>query len=396
MMKTFMRGATSVLLVAAMLLGMTACGAGDPGSASNAASSSQSEPEPIRQAFLTGLEQGANYPEGKRFVAVMVNNIGTARPQRGISEAEILIEIKVEGGITRLCALFPDYAEIPTVGPIRSARDQFFQLFMPFWPFFIHDGASVVQQQYVSDWDYQEFDLDTGLYADLSYRNTERLNSAGQYVDWEHTEYTDGDMIANVISENNLDDARSYGSPIFSFVPYNEPKRELDGGEALSVPVIHSQSYRTLLQYDAASGRYAMSMYNPNVGVVETTIDENNGQQLSFDNALILFTDIHTYYGHEEKNLQEVMYGDGGVGYYFCNGRYEKIRWQKGGPQDPLRLVSFDGTETTVSLNPGNTYIAVVDNDNLEGFHDSIELNNGAEQVASGSSIESQIEIGED
>ena len=35
---------------------------------------------------------------GQRITAVMVNNIVAARPQRGLSKADILFEIKVEGG----------------------------------------------------------------------------------------------------------------------------------------------------------------------------------------------------------------------------------------------------------------------------------------------------------
>src|SRR5699024_11788210 len=60
-------------------------------------------------------------------LAVMVNNIVRARPQRGLSAAQMLFEIKVEGGITRFMALFNDYNDIQEIGPVRSGRDQFFQ-----------------------------------------------------------------------------------------------------------------------------------------------------------------------------------------------------------------------------------------------------------------------------
>lgn len=73
--------------------------------------------------ILTGAERSTN----SRPVAVMVNNIANsqrqnARPQRGIGSADLLIEAKVEGGITRLCAVFSDADSIPEVGPIRSGR----------------------------------------------------------------------------------------------------------------------------------------------------------------------------------------------------------------------------------------------------------------------------------
>ena len=53
---------------------------------------------------LTGEAKRSN----GRIVGVMVNNISNttrqnARPQRGLSSADLLIECKVEGGITRFC-----------------------------------------------------------------------------------------------------------------------------------------------------------------------------------------------------------------------------------------------------------------------------------------------------
>ena len=83
-----------------------------------------------------------------RMVGVMINNIANsekqnARPQRGIGSADLLIESKVEGGITRLCAVFRDADTIPEVGPLRSGRDQFLQLLMPHQALYYHDGESI-------------------------------------------------------------------------------------------------------------------------------------------------------------------------------------------------------------------------------------------------------------
>lgn len=64
---------------------------------------------PYEANVLTGEPKGADYPEGQRITAVMVNNIVAARPQRGLSKADILFEIKVEGGITRFMPVFTDY-----------------------------------------------------------------------------------------------------------------------------------------------------------------------------------------------------------------------------------------------------------------------------------------------
>ena len=87
-----------------------------------------------------------------RIVGVMVNNIcnsarQNARPQRGLSAAPVLIESKVEGNISRLCALYSSAEGIPEVGPLQSGRDQFLQLVMAWQALYYHDGESVFYPQ---------------------------------------------------------------------------------------------------------------------------------------------------------------------------------------------------------------------------------------------------------
>lgn len=79
-------------------------------SVSEMESSSQSDKNPNilsdEKNPLTG-EYGFNENAvGKRPVAVMVSNIKAALPQYGIDEADIVYELPVEGGITRLMAIY--------------------------------------------------------------------------------------------------------------------------------------------------------------------------------------------------------------------------------------------------------------------------------------------------
>ena len=59
-----------------------------------------------------------------RPIAVMIDNVGVARPQAGLNDAYIVYEIIVEGNQTRLMALFKD-KDISKIGPIRSSRHYF-------------------------------------------------------------------------------------------------------------------------------------------------------------------------------------------------------------------------------------------------------------------------------
>ena len=132
------------LLALTMSVGLFAgCGSGDttsggsPAVQPTAAPTPEPTPLPYEANVLTGYEKDADYAEGQRITAVMVNNIQTCRPQKGLSAADMLFEIKVEGGITRFMALFTDYNDIPDIGPVRSARDQFFRLVLPWQPLYV-------------------------------------------------------------------------------------------------------------------------------------------------------------------------------------------------------------------------------------------------------------------
>lgn len=154
---------------------------------------------PYEANVLTGEPKGADYPEGQRITAVMVNNIVAARPQRGLSKADILFEIKVEGGITRFMPVFTDYKTVGEVGPVRSGRDQFFRLILPWQALYIHEGQSVVMQQYAIDYDYGKLNNNDGANG---YRDYGRVNWAGKSYNagslaLEHTMYTNSDNIAN-------------------------------------------------------------------------------------------------------------------------------------------------------------------------------------------------------
>jgi hypothetical protein len=70
---------------------------------------------------LTGAAVKPGQEISRAPLAVKIDNIDVARPQAGIDKADVVIEELVEGGLTRLMAIFQcDGAS--NLGPIRSAR----------------------------------------------------------------------------------------------------------------------------------------------------------------------------------------------------------------------------------------------------------------------------------
>ena len=77
----------------------------------------------------------------QRPYAVMIDNVKDARPQYGISKAYMLYEIIVEGGLTRMMALFKD-VEVDQIGPVRSSRHYFLDYAMENDAIYTHFGWS--------------------------------------------------------------------------------------------------------------------------------------------------------------------------------------------------------------------------------------------------------------
>ena len=201
-----------VMAILSLCVVLAACKkkGGDTMSSSSAAPEVTATPEPSQEPYLanvlTGEPQGDDY-KNQRITAVMVNNIVAARPQRGLSKADILFEIKVEGGITRFMPVFTDYQDIGEVGPVRSGRDQFFRLILPWQALYIHEGQSVVMQQYAIDYSYGNLNNNDGANG---YRDYNRVNWAGASYNngnlaLEHTMYTNSENIQKYIDDNSVD-----------------------------------------------------------------------------------------------------------------------------------------------------------------------------------------------
>ena len=105
-----------MVLVGLVLLPV-GCGAGQvPVPQAPPSAVSTAPPPPLSP--LTGLASGATAP----VFAVKIDNTAKARPWDGVESADIVYVEPVEGGLTRLLAVFASVVP-PSVGPVRSARD---------------------------------------------------------------------------------------------------------------------------------------------------------------------------------------------------------------------------------------------------------------------------------
>ena len=339
-------------------------------SVAGAASSEAAAALPVYDAdVLTGQAHRTN----GRIVGVMVNNISNserqnARPQRGIGSADILIESKVEGGITRLCALFHDANDIPEVGPLRSGRDQFLQLLMPWQTLYYHDGESIFCTQFVNVYQYSGLNIGGKNYFNTPvHTHVAHRDSRGRNVAYEHTEFTSGKEIRQAASNAGIGLKYDYDTTFFRFADYRTGEENAMQGAASgrTVSITHSDHYKTSFRYDPQSRTYKMQMYSRISGKFENTVDELNAKQLSFDNLLVCFAPIERYSG-DSGDVQQVSYISGGDAYYFSRSAVQHVRWEKASPEHPLLV--YDKTGAQMLFNRGKTYLAIVDDDEWSNF----------------------------
>ena len=297
---------------------------------------------------LTGENSMAMDKVGKRPIAVSVNNIGESWPQFGTSFADYIIEIETEGGITRMMCLYSDTREVEKIGSVRSLRDQFIEAMFPLDPIVVHIGTSVFADRVIAQYNFMT--LDGGNYPSTIWTDQSRSNYAS-----EHRKFTGGSAIEKGIAAAKIMTDSFSNISAFNFIGSSEPKIIPSTGSASAVKYSFSSGYDGDFRYNADTGMYQKWQR----GLMQ--IDAGNGnKQLEFDNLFLLFADISLYPG-QDKGLVDVKYEKGGEGYYFSQGRYEKITWRKDDYPSNFVFTKADGTE--LEVNVGKTHLGVVDND---------------------------------
>jgi hypothetical protein len=92
---------------------------------------------------------GEPVPSLNRVLTVKIDNIVNARPQTGLTHADIVYALPVEGGLSRYLAVFSSHYP-RVIGPVRSAREDDLELLRQFGrPAFAYSGATATLLPYI-------------------------------------------------------------------------------------------------------------------------------------------------------------------------------------------------------------------------------------------------------
>ncbi len=324
---------------AAVLCLVVLCFAGCNETANNPVEDIESTPpEPVVYVNpLTGIEDIEDEDVlNRRPVAVMINNISVAQKvQTGLTKADIVYETEVEGGITRLLAVFKDISKVEQFGTVRSARYPYVDLAMGHDAIYVHHGQdNTYCKPHLKD--TQAFTLDT--------------NNAGKRVKnglaSEHTLYGDGAKLWNHFETKtkfdlDIDKVKTWQN----FAAADKTVAFESVANTVSVPF--SNSYKTVFKYDAEKGKYVR--YFKDTLRKDYVTDESE----CFENVFVLITSITDYPDGYHRKV-DLTSGDG---YYCVNGTYMPIRWSKGDASSSIKFTDLNGQ--TLEVSPGNSWVCI-------------------------------------
>ncbi len=273
-----------------------------------------------------------------RPIAVMIDNHNGAWPQAGLQKAYMIYEIIVEGGETRLMALFKG-ADVEKIGPVRSARHYFIDYVMENDAIYTHFGESPQAGSDIKKYTINEID---GIAEDgttfwrvrdkaaphNAVTSSEKLLQSAQNKKYRMTSTKDS-VLNYVVDEVNLE----------------------DGQEAITVTIPHSKLQTVKYEYDAENKvykRYAR-------GKAQT--DWDTGNVLTTKNIIVTFCDNYTLSDPENKGRQGLKNIGTFDGYYITNGKAIKIKCVKNARDEQTVYQDLNGNE--INVNDGNTFVNI-------------------------------------
>lgn len=296
----------------------------------------QEEQEVLYPNPLTGVKELKEDCLNKRPTAVMVNNISVAQKvQCGLNDADLVFECLVEGGISRLMAVFYDVEQVGQIGSVRSSRYTYVELCRWLDALYVHHGSDMVYTApYMNSFgmDHHEVDNTSGFREDNG-------------LSWEHRLYTKGDTLSKTLQDRKFRTTNQEATkPVFTFGDQENPVTPAT--PCTSVTYAMSSSNKTTFVYNPETKQYTR---NPAGNLHK---DYKSGEATATDNVIILYANSPNF--DDNYHVKTVL--SSGEGLYVSKGGCQSIRWKKDGDTKPLILMDENGKELT--LNAGSSWIA--------------------------------------
>ena len=286
----------------------------------------------VEKKDLTVYDANSN----KRPIAIMIdNNVGN-NAHVGLQDAYLTYEIIVEGGLTRIMAIFKD-VNTSVIGPVRSSRHYFLDYALESDAIYAHYGWST----------YAENDIKA-----LGVNNINGLYDKGYYRNYNivapHNVFTSIEDLYNVSTSKGYS-TTSNNYNLLNYTPddivFNDT---IDLLTANNVSMNYSYREVRSYTYDATNSYYLRYMNN------SPHTDRDSGEVYHYKNIIIMKVNNSTLDSYGRQDLDTVGSGEG---YYIANGYAIPITWSKASRSAKTHYYYSDNELVVAN---GNTMIQVV------------------------------------
>ena len=284
--------------------------------------------------FFTGLAG-----DNKQILVVKIDDTNAAHPQIGVESADVVYVEQVEGGLTRLAAIYTSKLP-PLIGPIRSARISDIELLAQFGRVgFAYSGAQSKMRPVIAA-------------ANLENLSAERNPPSIYGKDPNRPGPVDMILKPDLLLERaNANPKARIETATASVFPFGDaPKGETN----TAIAKIKWPSAKYELRWDSTNEKWLIYFNEkPNIAA--------NGEQLYADTAIIQIVSITpSIYGDKFGEITPFSKTTGsGKAVMLRDGLSYQISWQRNLETDLTTWKSEDGG--VANFKPGRTWIFLTD-----------------------------------
>ena len=273
-------------------------------------------------------------------IAVMIDDLGPARPQSGFSAASVVWQAPAEGGIPRYMLIFQE--NIPgEVGPVRSSRYYYIAWAAEWRAVYAHAGGSPQALQTLRQKGNGQlvYNADEFRWGNSFWRVKKRFPP--------HNLYTDGDHLRKIAKSVKAKDGAM--EPAWKFGPDLAEMARPRGGRIQVAYPYNQITYR----YDWKSNSYLRGV----TGAAKQT-DGATGARVAPKNVVIMLMKFGPLNDGSHKHRLEADVVGTGTAWIATNGSTIKGTWRKKSLTDPTQF--FDANGKQVTLTVGQTFVQVL------------------------------------
>jgi hypothetical protein len=329
-------GARAVVAVIAFAVIAAACGGGGGSSKATKqeAPTTTTNPKVVPVAPLTGLPDPKDVARSRSAVTVKINNTNAAT-QVGVDKADVVYEEVVEGGITRLAAIFNSQAP-DKVGPVRSVRKTDQSIVWPIGGIFAYSGGA----QYAVD------SINTAPVKQLD----ETRAGSMMYRDPVGYQYMPYNLWAHV---DQMYKAGGKPVPPPAIFVYRKPKAKVGGTPVGAFTVGFQAGFASTWTWDATSNTWIRT---PGSSAAKVADPNGNDVKIAPKNVVVMFVQYIGGAGVIQSEANLVGTGDAWI---FTGGKVIKGHWTRPDKEKPAKLTDAKGG--IVRLAAGQTWVELPD-----------------------------------